>query len=203
MVQVRSTTAKVDRHVQSAQDGRHFSTGVHLTRLPLVCKAGDRCEVEIRADGVPGDPGGDGWIYYAWPVGDQTKEDEQYMADFRRIAADVLMLQFVTNDRLPPEFHGCGLTAVLIEHVARTHGVRVCSSSNRGSEDESGTPQRRECGRAWSARGVRTTTRSTVATGFRSPDDFGTIHAPFFVSLCASRDSNAGPSAPEADALSS
>jgi hypothetical protein len=106
-------------------------------KLPLLCKSGDRREVEIRAEGVAGDPGGDGWIYYAWPAGVQAKEDEQYMADFRRIAADVLLLEFVTNDRLPPEFRGCGLTAVLLEHVVRTHGVRVCSSSNRGGDDES------------------------------------------------------------------
>jgi len=107
-----------------------------LTRLRLVCKSGDRRDVEIRADGVAGDPGGDGWIYYAWPVGVQAKEDEQYVASFRRTAIDVLLLEIVTNDRLPPEFHGCGLTSVLISHVVQTHGVRVCSSSNRGSQDE-------------------------------------------------------------------
>ncbi len=120
----------------SAQDGRHFSTGVQMTRLSLVCKSGDRREVEIRADGVAGDPGGDGWIYYAWPVGVQTNDDEQYMASFRRTASDVLLLEFVTN-RLPPEFQRCGLTSVLISHVVQIHSVRVCSSSNRGSEDES------------------------------------------------------------------
>ena len=107
-----------------------------MTRLSLLCKSGDRREVEIRADGVPGDPGGDGWIYYAWPVGVQAKEDEKYIASFRRTASDVLLLEFVTNARLPPEFQQCGLTSVLLSHIVHTHGVRVCSSSNRGSEDE-------------------------------------------------------------------
>ena len=57
------------------------------------------------------------------------------MASFRRTSSDVLLLEFVTN-RLPPEFQRCGLTSALIGHVVQTHGVRVCSSSNRGSEDE-------------------------------------------------------------------
>ena len=57
--------------------------------------------------------------------------------------------------------------------------LTVCAFAQaviEGVRTRSGMTQRRECGRAWSARGVRTTTRSTVATGFRSPDDFGTIH---------------------------
>ncbi len=76
------------------------------------------------------------------------------MASFRRTAIDVLLLEFVTNDRLPPEFHRCGLTSILIAHIVQTHGVRVCSSSNRGSEDESRNDQATEMWESMVRRGI-------------------------------------------------
>src|SRR6266568_4526514 len=68
-----------------------------------------------------------------------------------------------------------------------------------GAKTRAGTIKRPKCGRAWCAGASRTTTKSTIATGFRRRDDLALFAALFFVGVCASRDSNAGPSAPEAD----
>jgi len=105
--------------------------------LSTTCKSGDWRTFEIRAEGVA-DPGGDGWLYYAKPVGVELQDDEEYFASFKRIAQDLLQLEGVTNG-LPVEYHGCGITRALIVEVARQHSVEIRSSRHRPSENETRT----------------------------------------------------------------